>query len=209
MFERLLSLNVNDKVELKQNQKYLSWTYAWAEFKKACPDASYVVHEHDYGLQYFESPLGIMVKTSVTANGETHSMWLPVMDGANNAMKPQRYSYQVKEYVDRRPTGKMIEKWVEAATMFDVNKAIMRCLVKNIAMFGLGLYVYSGEDMPEIMCIDASQITQITKLAAEVGADLMKFNQFFGIQKVSELSAENFDKAIAMLEKKRDEKKKE
>ena len=32
--------------------------------------------------------------------------------------------------------------------MFDVNKTIMRCLVKNLAMFGLGLYVYAGEDLP-------------------------------------------------------------
>ena len=33
--------------------------------------------------------------------------------------------------------------------MFDINKTIMRCLVKNIAMFGLGLYIYAGEDLPE------------------------------------------------------------
>jgi hypothetical protein len=204
-FERLVSLDVNSKVEMKQRQKYLSWTYAWAELKKACPDASYVVHENENGLQYFESSLGFMVKTSVTANGETHSMWLPVMDGANNAMKAERYSYQVKEYVNRQPTGKMIEKWVEAATMFDINKAIMRCLVKNIAMFGLGLYIFSGEDMPEAELIDASQITQITKLATEVGADLMKFNQFFGISRVSELHAVNFDRAIDMLNKKKKE----
>jgi len=76
-------------------------------------------------------------------------MWLPVMDGANNAMKDKPYTYQVKEYVNKKPTGKMIDKTVNAATMFDINKAIMRCLVKNLAMFGLGLYIYAGEDMPE------------------------------------------------------------
>ena len=43
----------------------------------------------------------------------------------------------------------MEERTVEAASMFDVNKAIMRCLVKNLAMFGLGLYVYAGEDLPD------------------------------------------------------------
>ena len=46
-------------------------------------------------------------------------------------------------------TGNYIEKAVEKATMFDINKTIMRCLVKNIAMFGLGIYIYAGEDMPE------------------------------------------------------------
>ena len=33
--------------------------------------------------------------------------------------------------------------------MFDINKTIMRCLTKNLAMFGLGLYIYAGEDLPE------------------------------------------------------------
>ena len=39
-------------------------------------------------------------------------------------------------------------KTVEPATMFDINTTIMRCLVKNLAMFGLGLYIYAGEDLP-------------------------------------------------------------
>ena len=43
----------------------------------------------------------------------------------------------------------MLEKHVEKATMFDINKTIMRCLVKNLSMFGLGLYIYAGEDLPE------------------------------------------------------------
>ena len=33
--------------------------------------------------------------------------------------------------------------------MFDINTAIMRCLVKCLAMFGLGTYIYAGEDLPE------------------------------------------------------------
>ena len=46
-------------------------------------------------------------------------------------------------------TTKNGEKSVEGISMFDINKTIMRCLVKNLAMFGLGLYIYSGEDLPE------------------------------------------------------------
>jgi hypothetical protein len=53
--------------------------------------------------------------------------------------------YFVKGWNDAPPT----KKTVEAATMFDINKTIMRCLVKNIAMFGIGLYIYAGEDLPE------------------------------------------------------------
>jgi hypothetical protein len=81
-----------------------------------------------------------MVFTNVTIDGITHSMWLPVMDGANKAMKNHPYKYATKY------NG---EKTVDAATMFDINKTMMRCLVKNLAMFGLGLYIYAGEDLPE------------------------------------------------------------
>ena len=82
-----------------------------------------------------------MVFTEVTINGLTHMMWLPVMDGANKAMKSEGYIYDTKHKKGLT---------VEPASMFDINKAIMRCLVKNLAMFGLGLYIYSGEDLPEI-----------------------------------------------------------
>ena len=82
-----------------------------------------------------------MVFTDVTINGLTHTMWLPVMDGANKAMKSEGYTHDTKFKKDIS---------VEPATMFDINKTIMRCLVKNLAMFGLGLYIYSGEDLPEI-----------------------------------------------------------
>ena len=81
-------------------------------------------------------------------------MWLPVLDGANKAMKAAPYTYTTPKWdynpqTRRREKIGMEERTVEAASMFDVNKAIMRCLVKNLAMFGLGLYVYAGEDLPE------------------------------------------------------------
>ena len=154
-FKELLALNVNDKTEVKDNGKvkltYLSWAWAWAEFKKIYPDATYEIkkfksivrfdgNEVETELPYmFEPQTGYMVMTSVTAGGLTYDMWLPVMDGNNNAMKNKAYEY----------TTKYGKKTVEPADMFDVNKAIMRCLVKNLAMFGLGLYIYAGEDLPE------------------------------------------------------------
>ncbi len=133
VFERLSSINVNSKVEKKNNLTYLSWAYAWAETKKHCPDATYVVGETDY-----DEALGFMCHTSVTIEGETLEMWLPVMDGSNKAMKKTSYEIQ----------NKWGSKQVAHATMFDINKTIMRCLVKNLAMFGMGIYIYAGEDMP-------------------------------------------------------------
>jgi NH3-dependent NAD+ synthetase len=74
-------------------------------------------------------------------------MWLLVMDGKNKSMKKTPYSYSTR-YGDKQ---------VDAATTFDINKTIMRCLVKNLAMFGLGIYIYAGEDLPEGEALTFSQ----------------------------------------------------
>lgn len=143
VFETLFEINVNDHIEKKKDLTYLSWPYAWAEVKKKYPSATYKIHLFgEKQLPYvFDENVGYMVFTDVTINDLTHTMWLPVMDSANKTMKSISYTYSTKFKKDIP---------VEAATMFDVNKTIMRCLVKNLAMFGLGLYIYSGEDLPEI-----------------------------------------------------------
>lgn len=147
VFETLNAVNVNGRTEKKKTGNveltYLSWPFAWAEVKKRYPDAHYEVVKFD-GLPYVYDPdTGYMVYTNVTIEGITHEMWLPVMDGANKAMKSTPYEYTTG-YGQYAKT-----KVCEAATMFDVNKTVMRCLVKNLAMFGLGLYIYAGEDLPE------------------------------------------------------------
>lgn len=150
LFELLAKINVNDKTEKKNGLTYLSWSWAWSEFKKHVPSAKYeIVRDEKTGFPYMVDEFGIMVSTRVTANEQTHEMWLPVMDGAHKSMKRERWSYFVAEWKNGQRTGNMIEKFVEPATMFDINTAIMRCLVKNLAMFGLGIYIYSGEDLPE------------------------------------------------------------
>ena len=141
IFEKLNAINVNEHTEGKNGLTYLSWSWAWAEFKKAYPAATYEVIKFDGQPYVYDENLGYMCYTTVTVEGFTHEMWLPVMDGSNKAMKAKPYKYK-----DRY--GK--EKEVAAATMFDINKTIMRCLTKNLAMFGLGLYIYAGEDLPEV-----------------------------------------------------------
>ena len=143
VFDVLNAINVNEHTEVKDTGStkltYLSWAWAWAEVKKKFPDATYEIVKFD-GIPYVYDPLtGFMVYTTVTIGGITHEMWLPVMDGNNRAMKAEAYQVQTKYKTITVPP----------ATMFDVNKAIMRCLTKNLAMFGLGLYIYAGEDLPE------------------------------------------------------------
>jgi len=148
LFEELSAINVNDKTETKNSLTYLSWAWAWSEFMKVCPEASYKIKTFDGKPYLFDEKLGYMVFTSITVGNDTKDMWLPVMNEANRAMKDHPYKYMIKRK-GRSGLDEFIEKTCEAATMFDINKTIMRCLVKNISMFGLGLYIYAGEDLPE------------------------------------------------------------
>ena len=166
-FEELYNINVNDRKEDREGLSYLSWAWAWAEFKKRCPDATYKVWRDEQGKPYVrDENLGYMVFVSVSADGETHEMWLPVLDGKNKTMKDEPYEYTVKNknfkyakfdpkrnaYFDKygNQQEEFVTHRVASATMFDINKAIMRCLTKCLAMFGLGLYIYAGEDLPTI-----------------------------------------------------------
>ena len=173
VFETLNAINVNEHVEKKKTGEknpdgsekyltYLSWVWAWGQVKQHFPDASYEVRHWGDKPYLNDDQLGIMVETSVTISGETITMWLPVMNSSNKSMKSAPYSYKTRYG----------EKEVEAATMFDVNKAIMRCLAKNIAMFGLGLYIYAGEDLPEEEAAQAKNELQakIDQAVAEIKA---------------------------------------
>lgn len=151
IFEELNCINVNGHTEEKNGLTYLSWAWAWSELKKKYPEAIYKIERfgEEKKPYLYDSDLGYMVFTSITIDNLTHEMWLPVMDGANKAMKDRPYNYKVKKWNYSKKAYEYGEKTVAPATMFDINKTIMRCLVKNIGMFGLGIYIYAGEDLPE------------------------------------------------------------
>lgn len=119
----LLKINVNDHVERKGQLSYLSWAWAWAEVLKIDSAARYTVHEYD-GLPVIYLKDGTaMVKVSVEIRGDIKTCLLPVMDNRNKA--------------------------IANPDAFAINTAIMRCMTKCIALYGLGLYIYAGEDLPE------------------------------------------------------------
>ena len=186
VFETLFEVNVNDHVEKKKDLSYLSWPYAWAEVKKRYPKANYKIHQFgDKQLPYvYDEGIGFMVFTSVTIEDVTHTMWLPVMDSSNKAMKAEGYTYDTKYKKDIS---------VEPATMFDVNKAIMRCLVKNLAMFGLGLYIYSGEDLPaaeveKISARDATILKNVVKSLDDADKLYSMLLQRYSVKSFKELT---------------------
>lgn len=125
IFETLNAVNVNGHTEKKNGLTYLSWAWAWAEIKKAYPDAQYTIYETPEGCIYWTDGHTCWVKTGVTINGLEHIEYLPVMDYRNAAIP------------------------VDKVTSTDANKAIQRSLTKACARHGLGLYIYAGEDLPE------------------------------------------------------------
>jgi hypothetical protein len=119
---KLLSTNVNNHTEKKNNLTYLSWAWAWAEALKADEDAVYKVEM--FGDKCYMDVNGTaMVFVTVTMFRKSVTCQLPVMDFRNKAiLNPDAFA---------------------------VNTAIMRCMTKALSLHGLGLYIYAGEDLPE------------------------------------------------------------
>ncbi len=176
IFKKLSTLNVNDRTEKKGKFTYLSWAWAWDTFVQNYPDATYEIIKNELNLPYFNSEAGGMVYTRVTAGGITHEMWLPIMDFKN----------QAKKQFD----------------MMDVNKTVMRCLVKNLAMFGLGLYIYAGEDLPEEEKITNQQISMLSQLIADTEVDIAKFLQAYKINTIADMYSSQFQHALSALQTK-------
>lgn len=153
-FNKLNSINVNDKTEKKGNLTYLSWAYAWGEVKKLFPEANYTIYENTlpngYVVNYFTDGRTAWVKTGVTIEGVEHIEELPVMDFKNKSLP------------------------VDLLTSFDVNKTIQRSLTKAVARHGLGLYIYAGEDLPE----EGTEVVEKITSEMEQGLrDLIKMKQ--------------------------------
>ena len=139
----LLTINVNDKTEKKNGMTYLSWAWAWTEVLKADPAANFEVKMFPDGTGIGMTPVmsvgnTAMVWVTCTVFGKAMTCQLPVLDFRN------------------RP--------IVDPNAMDVNTAIMRCLVKAIALHGLGLYIYSGEDMP----LEDTKVVTVTTPAASV-----------------------------------------
>lgn len=142
VFNTLNDIDVSKRVEKKQNLSYLSWSWAWSETKKRYPNTTYTVYERDAVIDdrgntcpvnYFTDGNTAWVKVGVTINGLEHIETLPVMDLRNNSLP------------------------LVQVNSCNVNKTIKRCLTKAIAMHGLGLYIYSGEDLPGAKQQEAAQ----------------------------------------------------
>lgn len=180
----LINMDVSEYTQKKGGLTYLSWAHAWREILKAYPEAIYAVKKDENGQCWFGNHNeGFMVYTTVTIENVTREMWLPVMDFRNKTM-------------------------LEPST-FDINKAVMRCLTKNLAMFGLGIYIYNGEDLPEQVVkekkekkekaesktITNKQALELTSLLEPKGDEYFKkIIEYFGVKDLSEMTVGNYKK---------------
>jgi len=144
VFKTLNKVNVNDHAESKGKFTYLSWAWAWAEVKKAYPESTYTIYENKDECFYHNDGKTAWVKTGVTIEGLEHIEYLPVLDFSNKAI----------------PLDKI--------TSMNANTAIQRSLTKAIARHGLGLYIYAGEDLPDIPVFEEGERDEYVLAIKEV-----------------------------------------
>jgi len=141
-YEILSSINVKDKVERKGRMDYLSWANAWHMLKQQYPSAQRIVYEDPAtGWNYFSDGKSCWVKVGIVIDDVEHIDYLPVMDFRNKAIS------------------------VDDVTSMDVNKTIQRSTAKAIAMHGLGLSLWKGEDVPEMI----TKAEPVSKIGLKVG----------------------------------------
>ena len=139
-FTQLASIDVSQHLEKKGQFSYLSWPYAVQQLRHFDESATWEVCRFE-GLPYLCTEFGTFVEVAVTVKSVTLSQIHPVLDQEN---KP-----------------------LIVPSVFDINTSIQRCLVKAIALHGLGLNVYAGEDLPhsESDGIGSSQPSPVSRSA--------------------------------------------
>lgn len=189
-YAELAKIDVSEHIEKKGKFSYLSWAWAVDQLRRLHPTATWEVKRFD-GMPYMKTELGYFVEVSVTVEGIELSQIHPVLDNKN---KP-----------------------IQKPSPFDINTSIQRCLVKAIALHGIGLYIYAGEDLPMDNNITPEQIGLLKTKALEFAKLRDKTDQevykVLGIQDVSKLSEREAEGVIAKLngwiEKAKEETKEE
>ena len=144
-FELLRKHNVSEYMEQKGQFNYLSWAYAVEELRKLKPDATWRVVKDDNGYPYTSTPAGHFVEVEVTVDYISLSQIHPVLDHRNQT--------------------------IEQPNAFQINTSIQRCLAKAIALHGLGLYIFRGEDLPEADPLSQKQLDELDSWLRQIADD--------------------------------------
>ena len=178
VFKTLSKLDCSKHIEKKGKLSYLSWTWAWQKLMEHYPSSSFEFHANEV----LEDG-SVTVSCTVTVEGIARTMWLPVMDNRNDAIK--------------NPDSRKI------------SDAKMRCLVKCIALHGLGLYIYAGEDLPEqeVEYINEAQLASLKMVFANGHVNEKEFLERAKIAKIELLEAKRYDGSMAWINAKMKETK--
>lgn len=181
VYSTLSQTSVREKIERKGNLDYLSWANAWHMLKTAYPNAQRKVYEHEHtGFNYFTDGRTAYVKVGIIVNDLEHIDYLPVMDFRNNALP------------------------VDKVTATDVNKTIQRSTAKAIAMHGLGLSLWTGEDVP--VSVDVAQAPQESSLIEltkgsenwDKVAQYITLNKQIGLEKIIQQLSTKYTISVAV-----------
>ena len=147
-FMKLFKTDVSKYVEKKGNYNYLSWCFAVQELKRACPTARWGVTKAEDGSPFFVTQCGYFVDVWVEVDGVSLSQIHPVLNHRNEP--------------------------IEQPNAFQINTSLQRALAKAIALHGLGLYIYAGEDLPEPDALTAKEEENLYDFAKPLGKELTK-----------------------------------
>jgi len=180
-FMKLFKTNVSEYVKQKGKFNYLSWAYAVQELKRACPTARWGVTKAEDGSPFFKTECGYFVDVWVEVDGVSLSQIHPVLDNRNNP--------------------------IEKPNAFHINTSLQRALAKAIALHGLGLYIFAGEDLPEPDALTPKEEEELLALAKPLGEEFCK--DLLAKVKQIEINAHNLDACVERLDnmKKEMEKK--
>ena len=166
-FHKLFKVDVSKHVKKKGKYSYLSWAYAVQELKRVVPDARWGVTKSEDGSPFFKTECGYFVEVWVDVKGISLSQVHPVLDNRNEP--------------------------IEKPNAFQINTSLQRALAKAIALHGLGLYIFAGEDLPD--SITEKQEKEITKLANQVKDEQAKQTMLKAIES-GKVNESNYEKSL-------------
>ena len=171
-FMKLYKTDVSKYIEKKGQFNYLSWANAVAELKKACPTARWGVTKAEDGSPFFKTECGYFVDVWVEVDGVSLSQIHPVLDNRNQS--------------------------IEKPNAFQINTSLQRALAKAIALHGLGLYIFAGEELPEPDALTPAEEDNLYDLAKPLGK---KFVDDLKIKaKSMDLNAHNYEAVIEKVQ---------
>ena len=173
-FDILNKIDVNKYKKKKGRFDYLSWAYAVTEMLKVRPESTWHTHEYEVDGKirpYMVTEAGFFVKVSVTIDGITRSQIHPVLDNRNQTIEKPNANH--------------------------INTSIMRCLAKAIALHGLGLYIFAGEDLPEPDQLEAKERAKI--LAEAQGMDKTFVDELIKKMDSGKINKSNLNKSLIRI----------